>query len=153
MSVISLPRREFAPRPESPTRSRVRTRPAATTTRTRARHATSEGRLASISAARKSVIVIALAVALCLLGSMFETNRQVQLHELQSQVLQQQSAYAVQVGSLTNLSAPSVVVSQASALHLVNPLSVTQVPATSLDATLPLPTFSGYAPVTSRTQR
>jgi len=30
---------------------------------------------------------------------------------------------------------------------------VTQVPATSLDAILPLPNFIGYAPVTSRTQR
>jgi hypothetical protein len=84
---------------------------------------------------------------------MLETNRQVELHQLQSEVLQQQSSYAQQVSSLTNLSAPSVVVSQANALHLVNPTSVTQVPATSLDAILPLPNFSGYAPVTSRTQR
>ena len=56
------------------------------------------------------------------------TNRQVQLHQLQSQLLQEQSTYAVQVGSLTNLSAPSQIVTQAGALHLVNPTSVTQVP-------------------------
>lgn len=89
-----------------------------------------------------------------LFGSMLETNRQVELHQLQSQVLQAQSTYANQVSSLTNLSTPSVVVTQANSLHLVNPTSVTQVPATtSLDAILPLPKFSGYAPVTSRTQR
>lgn len=102
---------------------------------------------------KKSVLIVSAAVIVSLLGSMLETNRQVQLHYLQSQVLQDQSAYAIAVGSLTNLSAPGVVVAQASALHLVNPTSVTQVPATSLDAILPLPNFSGYAPVTSRSQR
>jgi hypothetical protein len=120
---------------------------------TRGRHASTQGRLASISVLKKSVAIVVAAVMLSLFGSMLETNRQVQLHSLQSQVLQDQSTYAAQVGSLTNLSAPSVVVSQANALHLVNPTSVTQVPATSLDAILPLPKFSGYAPVTSRTQR
>jgi hypothetical protein len=117
------------------------------------RLAHTQGRLASISVLKKSVAIVVVAVVLSLFGSMLETNRQVELHQLQSQVLQGQSAYAAQVGSLTNLSAPSVVVSQANALHLVNPTSVTQVPATSLDAILPLPKFSGYAPVTSRTQR
>jgi hypothetical protein len=119
----------------------------------RPRHSHSQGRLASISVLKKSVAIVVLAVVVSLLGSMLETNRQVQLHQLQSQVLQGQSAYAAQVGSLSNLSTPSEVVSQANALHLVNPTSVTQVPATSLDAILPLPKFSGYAPVTSRTQR
>jgi hypothetical protein len=102
---------------------------------------------------KRSVAIVVVAVVVAVFGSMLETNRQVQLHQLQSQLLQEQSAYAAQVGSLTNLSAPSVVVSQANALHLVNPTSVTQVPATSLDAILPLPKFTGYAPVTSRTQR
>jgi type II secretory pathway pseudopilin PulG len=120
---------------------------------TRGRRVAPPGRLASLSALKKSVAIVALAVLIALFGSMLETNRQVELHQLQSEVLQQQSSYAQQVSSLTNLSAPSVVVSQANALHLVNPTSVTQVPATSLDAILPLPNFSGYAPVTSRTQR
>ena len=159
MSVISLPRREvLPPRRRSAPRERVRpsTRLNPTpTTRApaRPRHAHAPGRLASISVQRKSVAVLVAAIVVAMMGSMFETNRQVQLHQLQSEVLQAQSAYAAQVGSLTNLSAPSVVVSQASALHLVNPTSVTQVPATSLDAILPLPKFTGYAPVTSRTQR
>jgi len=102
---------------------------------------------------KKSVFIVCMALAVSLMGSMLETNRQVELHRLQSQVLQDQSAYATQVGALTNLSTPSAVVAQANALHLVNPTSVTQVPATSLDAILPLPNFIGYAPVTSRTQR
>ena len=160
MSVVSLPRRDVAmPRtPKSP--PRVRTRPSTrvaptptTRTATLPRHAHRQGRLASISAMKKSVIIVSTAVMLSLLGSMLETNRQVELHQLQSQVLQEESAYATQVGALSNLSAPSVVVAQANALHLVNPTSVTQVPATSLDAILPLPKFIGYAPVTSRTQR
>lgn len=160
MSVVSLPRRDVVPprRSEAPPRTRVRpsTRVAPTPTTRREsppRRAHRQGRLASISALKKSVAILVVAVVLSLFGSMLETNRQVELHQLQTQVLQGQSAYAAQVGSLTNLSAPSVVVSQANALHLVNPTSVTQVPATSLDAILPLPKFTGYAPVTSRTQR
>ena len=80
-------------------------------------------------------------------------NRQVQIHQLQSQLLQAQSNYAVQVGVLTNMAAPAKIATQAGALHLVDPLSVIQVPSTSLDAPLPLPKFLGSAPVTSRTTR
>ena len=160
MSVVSLPRRDVTiPRSGlAPVRPRVRPAPRTTPTPTtrreaRPRHVLRQGRLASISVVKKSVAIVAAAVMLSLFGSMLETNRQVQLHQLQSQVLQEQSNYATQVSSLTNLSTPSVVVTQANSLHLVNPTSVTQVPATSLDAILPLPKFSGYAPVTSRTQR
>ncbi len=70
--------------------------------------------------------------------------------QLQSQLLQEQSTYAVQ-SVLTNLSAPSQIATKAGALHLVDPTSVSQVPSTSLDAPLPLPKFTGYAPATSRT--
>ena len=159
MSVVSLPRRDLAPRRPAPPAKRARVRPATpgVTLRpvreTSGRRIAPRGRLASLSTLKKSVAIVALAVLIALFGSMLETNRQVELHQLQSQVLQEQSSYAMQVSSLTNLSAPSVVVSQANALHLVNPTSVTQVPGTSLDAILPLPNFSGYAPVTSRTQR
>ncbi len=160
MSVISLPRRDvtFPRAPSRPTPPRVRpatrTTPTPTTRReTRPRHASPQGRLASISVVQKSVALVVAAVLLSLCGSMLETNRQVELHRLQSEVLQAQSTYATQVGTFTNLSTPSVVVSQATTLHLVNPTSVTQVPTTSLDAILPLPKFVGYAPVTSRTQR
>ena len=159
MSIVSLPRRNVLPRAKAPTdRTRVRpsTRPAPTPVtrpQTRQRSDDRRGRLASVTALQKSVAIVVVAVLVALFGSMLETNRQVDLHRIQGQVIQEQSIYAAQVGSVTNLSAPSVVVSHANALHLVNPTSVTQVPATSLDAILPLPKFTGYAPVTSRTQR
>lgn len=102
---------------------------------------------------RRSAVIVVVALALSLAGSMFEANRQVEIHQLQSQLLQDQSTYAEQLGSTTNISAPSQIATQAGALHLVDPVSVTQVPSTSLDAPLPLPKFSGYAPVTSRTIR
>lgn len=97
--------------------------------------------------------MVLTALALSIAGSMFDANRQVEIHQLQSQLLQDQSTYAEQVGTLTVMSAPSEIATQAGALHLVEPVSVTQVPSTSLDAPLPLPRFSGYAPVTSRTTR
>jgi hypothetical protein len=96
---------------------------------------------------------VVLALSLSLAGSMIEANRQIEIHTLQTQLLQEQSAYAVQVGSLTNLSAPSQIATQAGALHLVDPSTVTQIPSKSLDAPLPLPKFLGYAPATSRTIR
>jgi hypothetical protein len=98
-------------------------------------------------------VIVVLALGVSLAGSMIEANRQIEIHQLQSQLLQEQSAYAVQVGSLTNLSAPSQIATQAGALHLVDPTTVTQIPSTSLDAPLPLPKFLGYAPATSRTLR
>lgn len=84
---------------------------------------------------------------------MIVANRQIQIHQLQSRLLQEQSTYAEQVGTTTNLSATSQIATQAGRLHLVDPTSVTQVPSVSLDVPLPLPKFSGYAPATSRTIR
>ena len=147
MSVISFPRRveslRPAPRPVRPASHRA----------VSPRRAVAAQRWRGTSSARKSAVVVVLALAISLTGSMFEANRQIEIHNLQSQLLQEQSTYAVQVGSLTNLSAPSQIATQAGALHLVDPTSVTQVPSTSLDAPLPLPKFSGYAPATSRTIR
>ena len=150
MSVITFPRR-------------VDTRPARPTTRTTTRRpthrATAPRRLAvwsrwrAATGTRKSAVIMAVALAFSMVGSMVVANRQVEIHQLQSQLLQVQSSYAEQVGSLTNISAPGQIARQAGALHLVDPVSVTQVPSTSLDAPLPLPKFLGSAPVTSRTSR
>ena len=144
MSVISFPRRvETRPsRPPVPPVARERVR---------RRHVSVVWTKASTP--RKSAFVLATAIALSLSGSMFVASRQMEIHQLQNQLLQGQSSYAVQVGSLTEKSAPSLIASQAGALHLVDPVTVTQVPSTSLDVILPLPKFSGYAPVTSRTIR
>lgn len=145
MSVVSLPRRFEAPAPRRVAPPRHRTvAPRRTAVRTR---------LARTSVTRRSVVVVVVALALSLSGSMFAANRQVQIHQLQGQLLQLQSNYAQQVGSLTNLAAPGQIAEQAGVLHLVDPVSVTQVPSTSLDAPLPLPKFLGSAPVTSRTRR
>jgi len=151
VSVISFPRRVDTRRPPRPLARPATRRPVHQEPAPRRRAAASVWRGTSVQ--RKSVFVVALALVLSLAGSMLVANRQIQLHQLQSQLLQDQSSYAVRVGTLTNLSAPSQIASQAGALHLVDPVSVTQVPSTSLDAILPLPKFSGYAPVTSRTSR
>jgi hypothetical protein len=155
VSVITFPRRVDT-RPDRPTRPaalpRSSERGAAHRRPAARRHAWGSLWRGSTSLRRSSVVVV-VALALSLAGTMFDANRQVEIHQLQSQLLQDQSTYAEQVGTLTVMSAPSQIATQAGALHLVDPVSVTQVPSTSLDAPLPLPKFSGYAPVTSRTIR
>lgn len=150
MSVISFPRKVDTRR--VPTRPAPSTRPASHRAPAPRRAVTAK-RWRATSSTRKSATIVVLALILSLAGSMIEANRQIEIHALQSQLLQEQSTYAVQLGSLTNLSAPSQIATQAGALHLVDPSTVTQVPSTSLDAPLPLPRFSGYAPATSRTIR
>jgi hypothetical protein len=151
VSVISFPRRVDTRRQTDRPQARPASRP--THRQAAPRRAEAAKRWRSASSARKAAIVVVVALAISLAGSMFEANRQIEIHQLQSQLLQEQSTYAEQVGSLTNMSAPSQIATQAGALHLVDPSSVTQVPSTSLDAPLPLPKFSGYAPATSRTIR
>lgn len=145
MSVISFPRRVDTRRARGPL---VTTRP-----RTVRAPAKERQRWRSASSSRRAVVTLAAAMAISLAGSMYVANRQIEIHSLQSQLLQEQSNYAVQVGSLTNLSAPSQIATQAGALHLVDPVSITQIPTTSLDKPLPLPKFNGYASATSRTIR
>lgn len=144
MSVISFPRRIESPRPRSSVAPRRA--PAAATPKVQRLHRRP-------SATRRSVVAIAVAVALSMAGSMWAANRQIEIHTLQAELLQSQSNYAVQVGSLTNLSAPSQIATKAGALHLVSPIVVLQISTTSLDTPLPLPKFSGYAPAVSRTNR
>ncbi len=98
-------------------------------------------------------MIVLVALAICLAGSMLVANRQVELHQLQTQLLQVESNYAQQVGSLANAAAPGQIARRAGALRLVDPQTIVQVPSTPLDVPLPLPKFSGYAPATSRTAR
>lgn len=150
MSVIAFPRpvdtRRFRPKPDTAVKQ-----PSHRAGAPRRRAVLSIWRGATST--RRAAIVVMFALTLSLVGSMVAANRQIQLHSLQSQLLQEQSTYAVQVGSLTVKSAPSQIATRANALHLVDPISVTQVPSTSLDAPLPLPKFLGNAPATSRTIR
>ena len=150
MSIITFPRRIDTRPPPRPVRSTPR-RVTHGATAPRRAALRSKWRLSSVGGRSVAIVVVALAVSL--VGSMVVANRQIEIHQLQGQLLQVQSTYAEQVGALTNVSAPSQIASQAGALHLVDPISVTQVPSSSLDVPLPLPTFLGYAPVTSRTNR
>jgi cell division protein FtsL len=145
VSVVTLPRRIETPAPRRVAQPRHRT--------TAPRSAAARRRLARTSVASRSIFIVVIALALSIAGSMVVANRQVQIHQLQGQLLQLQSTYAQQVGILTNLAAPGQIAEQAGVLHLVDPVSVTQVPSTSLDAPLPLPKFIGSAPVSSRTRR
>ena len=154
MSVITLPRR-----PHTAPRDLGRSVPRSGTSRPGAHRAGQPRRNAvrsiwrGATPARRVAVIVGVAVAISLVGSMEVASRQVELHALQNAVLQAQSSYAEQVGSLTNVAAPGVVASHAGALHLVDPVTIIQVPSVPLDKPLPLPQFVGYAPVTSRTLR
>ncbi len=150
MSVVSFPRRVESGRTVE-RRDRTRTHASHRSNVTRGEVVARRWR--SASPVRRSVVLVVAALSLALLGTMIEANRQVEIHSLQSQLLQLQSTYAVHVGSLTNMSAPSLIATRAGALHLVGPTSVTQIPSAGLDAPLPLPKFSGSATATPRTRR
>ncbi|MDE3107065.1 MAG: hypothetical protein KGJ42_02790 [Acidobacteriota bacterium] len=145
MSVISFPRRVDTRRSRRPIAT---TRPAS-----RRAPAQERQRWRAATSSRRAIVVVGVALVISLGGSMYVANRQIEIHALQNQLLQEQSNYAEQVGSLTNLSAPSQIATRAGALHLVGPVSVTQIPTTSLTKPLPLPKFNGYATSTSRTIR
>ncbi len=147
MSVVSLPRRSASPAPDPRSRPRVVAVPRGVARRPVAR------RRRVVSPLVRGAIVVGVSGLIAVAGTLVATARAVQLHQLQSQVLDAQSSYAAQVGSASNVSAPSVVASAASSLHLVNPTSVTQVASVSLGVTLGLPHFLGWAPVTPRTTR
>ena len=152
MSVVSIPRRVETRRPvRAPTRPDRRRRPTHVATAPRRKVVATKVR--GLSSLRLSATIVIVALGLSVAGSMIVANRQIQLHALQSQLLQAQSTYAEHVGSLTLQAAPSQIATKAGALHLVDPVSVTQVPSTSLDAPLSLPKFLGSAPATSRTRR
>ena len=84
---------------------------------------------------------------------MFEANRQVQIHHFKASCSKLSRPTPNKSVRSPISSAPSLIATKAGAFHLVDPTSVTQIPSTSLDAPLPLPKFSGYAPATSRTIR
>jgi hypothetical protein len=143
MSVITMPRRL------EPTQTpRVRTAPA--------RHRTTRAtrrRWRERSTTFKVSLIVASTVIVLLAGSSYAAQRQVQIHQLQMNLLQDQARYAAQVSALTNEAAPARVAIQAGHLHLVVPSSVTQIPAVSLNAPLPLPQLQGAYSVSSRTYR
>jgi len=150
MSIISFPRRETTRVPSRPktTRRAVTTTPRSTH---RVERRTLRARVAGISLPMRAAAVGTVALFVVLVGNTYSAQRQVQLHQMQTQLLQAQSAYAEQVATLTNVADPARVASRAGSLHLVVPTSVSQIAPVSLDAPLPLPKLAGNDVVTART--
>jgi hypothetical protein len=143
VSVISIPRRLDVPSVTRPRNAPARHR-STTSSRRRWRDR---------SITFKVSVLAAVTVVILLGGSSYAAQRQVQLHQLQSTLLQDQARYAAQVAALTNDAAPAHVAIQAGHLHLVVPASVTQIPSVSLNSALPLAHLVGPYTVISRTYR
>lgn len=83
----------------------------------------------------------------------YAAERQVELHNLQTSLLSEQSAYAAQVASLTGLATPARVAGEAGRLHLVEPSSITALSTVPLDRPLPLVRLRGSYSVVPRVFR
>ena len=142
MSVVTFPRR--VDRLVRDDVARPQTRPAPTRVRVHRR---------AVSPARRSAIVVLVAVTVSVAGSMLAASRQVQLQVLQNELTTAQSRYAQAVSSVSSFSTPGVVATEARGLHLVDPTTITQVPAVSLAVPLAPPRFTTPVSVTSRTAR
>jgi len=148
VSIISFPRRELTRVPSRPkTTRRVTSTPRSTH---RVERRSLRTKIAGISLPMRAAAVGTAALFVVLVGNTYSAQRQVQLHEMQTQLLQAQSAYAEQVATLTNVADPARVASRAGSLHLVVPSSVSQIAPVSLDIPLPLPKLAGKDVVTSR---
>ncbi len=143
MSVVTIPRRL-----EAPSSPRTQRAPAKHQIKTAPRR-----RWRERSITFKVSVVVGLTVVVLLSGSSYAAQRQVQIHQLQTTLLQDQARYAAQVSALTNDAAPAHVAIQAGHLHLVVPTSVTQIPAVSLGAPLPTAHLVGPYSITPRTYR
>ena len=88
-----------------------------------------------------------VAISVILLGNAYATERQIEIHQLQTDLLQAQSHYASQVAALTDSTAPARIAARVPDLHLV-PGQVTQISVVPLDRALPLPTLNvPYTPI------
>lgn len=152
MSVISFPRRIDS----APTRHRT---PRQTVTTPRRQTSTRSIRFESATTTTpyrvwaKSIGVLVFALVIVAVGALENAQRQVKLHNDQTEILNLESSYAVQLGAVSNLSAPNVIASNAANLHLVEPTSVHQIAAVSVTTPLPTPTFATPVTVMPRTSR
>ena len=128
MSIVALPRR-------AETRIPTLARP-----RTVRQHAAPKPLVARWTKRSTSTKLAAIAIStmvVLLAGNSYAAQRQVEIHQLQTNLLQNQSQYAYQISALTNAAAPARVASQAGHLHLVVPTLVTQISAVPLNVRLP----------------
>ena len=142
MSIVTLPRR---------VESRPRTRPATIVPSHRRRRLSVLGRWRARSTTTKVSVIALLTLMALLAGNSYVAQRQVEIHRLQTALLQDQSNYALQVAQLTNAAAPAKVAEQAGHLHLVVPSLVTQISAVPLTVVLPQLHLVGYYTMQSRT--
>ena len=142
MSVVTFPRRvEHRPPPA----------------RTTARHRSSTPSVIAgwrhRSLGVKLGIVAVSALLVVMAGSSYAAQRQVELHQQQTLLLQVQAKYAAQLTALANMAAPARVAALAGKYHLVVPSSVTPLPAVSLSVILPAPQLRGSQVVLPRILR
>ncbi len=152
MSIINLPRRiqPTTPRHRSP--KPVPNKPSAPSTSRTTRFESKQPAVRNRLLVKSAAVVI-LALVVSVFGALENAQRQVQLHNNQTELLNLESSYAVQLGTVSNLSAPNVIASNAASLHLVDPRSVSQIAATSLSDPLRTPVFTTPVIVTPRTSR
>jgi hypothetical protein len=88
-----------------------------------------------------------------LAGNAYVAQRQVELHQEQTALLQDQAHYASRVSQLTKLAAPELVEQEAGRLHLVEPVNVQQIGEVGLNVVLPPAHVLGSYRLRSRVQR
>jgi hypothetical protein len=101
----------------------------------------------------RALMIFGIAITLVVSGTLYAGHEQVQLHQLQYQLQQEQSKFALSVNHVSALSAPAQITAHASTLHLVPPLTVTQIVAVSLKTPVPFPHFTSPVVRVSRTHR
>lgn len=148
MSTMPLPRRDVATRPA--TRHPRVTPPLAPS---RLPVASPGSRVRQRSPLVRSLVIFGFAVVLVVAGTLYAGHEQLQLHQLQYQLQQEQSKFALSVNDVSALSAPAQITAHASSLHLVPPVSVTQIVAVSLSTPVPLPHFTRSVVEISRAHR
>lgn len=150
---MPLPRREATPRPVRPGTRHPRQTPPPAPTRLPASTTRGGARTRRRSPLTRALTIFGLAIFLVVSGTLYAGHEQVQLHQLQFQLQQEQSKFALSVNKVSALSAPAQITAHANSLHLVPPVTVTQIVAVSLQTPVPLPHFTKPVVEVSRTHR
>ena len=147
MSTMPLPRREISTRPSR----HPRAVPAPTPTRLPVK--SSSPRVRRSSPLLRALVIFGIAIVLVVSGTLVAGREQLQLHQLQYQLQQEQSKFALSVNTVSALTAPAQITAHASSLHLVAPKVVTQILSVSLLTPVPMPHFTRPVIEISRTHR
>ena len=143
-----MPRRDVATRPAT-----RHPRPAPAPTPLQLPVRTAKSRVRRRSPLARALTIFGVAIVLVVSGTLYAGHEQLQLHQLQYQLQQEQSKFALSVNDVSALSAPAQITAHASSLHLVPPVLVTQILAVSLLTPVPLPHFTRSVIEVSRTHR